>query len=287
MASATKKTQTHHVTELVKPQSEAKRRLQTRVDEGDALIARYEAVQQSGLQAGLGPHLHDDTQTWHSVNEQILKQLFSSAEFSNAYHHKTHPASGVVVAQMSRPTLPPLFGQRKSLEGSYPQQQPAYTPPPVPPPFSYVRAGITYLKMVMALVENMDEPASTSPPSQPQVPHTFVNNGTVNGIMGNASDTTQTFNFAPQEVEALADFIGRVRQAIPDLPLQIEQKREIEADLTTIEGQMKSPRPKRNFIEESLKSVRVILEEATGHALAEQLLPLIPALMTMLQHHHW
>lgn len=285
MVKATKKIQTPHVTELIKPRGEAKHKIQTRVDEGEDLVARYEAVQQTGVQAGQGPLLHDDTETWHSVNEQILKQLFSSAEFSNAYYHRTHSTPRPVVAQMPGPTLP-LFHPRRSLDGSYPQQRPAYTPPAISPPVAYARAGVLYLKRVIALVENMDEPANTVLSPQTQFPHTFVNNGTVNGIMGTASGTTQTFNFGLQEIEAFADFIERVRQAVPNLPLKMGQEQELDADLSTIENQVKSPRPKWHFIEESLKSVRVVLEEAAGHALAEQLLPQIPVLIAMLQHHH-
>jgi hypothetical protein len=74
----------------------------------------------------------------------------------------------------------------------------------------------------------------------------------------------------------IGEFIERFKAALPELNLGEEQKNEAEAELKTVEAQVKSPKPKHFIIREGLKSLRSILEGAAGGAIAAELLKVIP-----------
>jgi hypothetical protein len=74
------------------------------------------------------------------------------------------------------------------------------------------------------------------------------------------------------DVEALASFVERVRAVLPELRLEPEQRVEIEAELTTLAIQAKSPKPKAAVVRESLRSLRNVLEGTTGSIIASGIL---------------
>jgi len=75
----------------------------------------------------------------------------------------------------------------------------------------------------------------------------------------------------PEAVRALADAI---RSALDSLPLTKDQSEEVEAELATVEAQLKSPKPKPAIIWEALRSLRRALEAAGGAVAAKLLLEL-------------
>jgi hypothetical protein len=82
----------------------------------------------------------------------------------------------------------------------------------------------------------------------------------------------QTLN-VNNEFQALTEFLSKLASSVDSLELQKDFKDELLAEIATVESQAKSPRPKRIIISESLKSIRIILEGATGSILASELLP--------------
>jgi hypothetical protein len=57
-----------------------------------------------------------------------------------------------------------------------------------------------------------------------------------------------------------------LRKQIDTLGLPADTRSEIDADLTTVEAQSKSPKPRVPIIKEALKSIRSVLENAAGSA---------------------
>ncbi|MCX5888492.1 MAG: hypothetical protein NTY36_03465 [Deltaproteobacteria bacterium] len=73
------------------------------------------------------------------------------------------------------------------------------------------------------------------------------------------------------QLEEIGKFIEKFKEALPSIKLAKDQTEEAEAELLTVETQIKSPKPKPSIIHEGLKSLRTILEGAGG-AVAGQLL---------------
>ena len=96
------------------------------------------------------------------------------------------------------------------------------------------------------------------------------------GVMHNSQiqqslSGSQTLNLV-SDLKNLKDFIHRLRSSIIALDINKDSKDELLSEITTIETQTKSPKPKQTIICESLKSVRTILESAVGSVLASGLL---------------
>ena len=90
-------------------------------------------------------------------------------------------------------------------------------------------------------------------------------------------------SFAVTNMGDLAEFIKLLSQKLPELRLVTGNDAEIRADITTIESQMKSSRPKNVILRESILSIKRILEGAGGAIVAHQLLPYIPILLEALR----
>jgi hypothetical protein len=69
------------------------------------------------------------------------------------------------------------------------------------------------------------------------------------------------------------------RAAEEELGLNTEEASELNTELSTIEVQSGSPKPKTTIIKESLKSIRAILEGATGNVAAAGLLALLASIL--------
>jgi hypothetical protein len=81
----------------------------------------------------------------------------------------------------------------------------------------------------------------------------------------------------------LVALVAEIRAALADLNLSDEQRDQVEVDLTTVEVQVNSPRPKAGVIRESLASARSVLEGALGSGLATTA-PHLPALIERVTH---
>lgn len=73
------------------------------------------------------------------------------------------------------------------------------------------------------------------------------------------------------DIQALRELITELRSAALNLSLRPTEREEFAAELSTLESQAGSPKPKRVLISESLKSARTILEGAAGNILATDL----------------
>ena len=107
-----------------------------------------------------------------------------------------------------------------------------------------------------------------------QINYQIVNNiGSMQNsqLQQDSSNATQSLNVTQNSVD-LADFIKSLKKSIRDLNLDSEDLAELKVEVSTIENQRSSPKPKNLIISESLKSIRNILEGATGSIIATELL---------------
>ena len=114
-----------------------------------------------------------------------------------------------------------------------------------------------------------------------QINYQIVNNiGSIQNsqLQQDSSNATQSLNVVQTSVD-LADFIENLKKSIPDLNLESEDLAELEAEVSTIENQLSSPKPKNVIISESLKSARNILEGAAGSIIATKLLEQLANIM--------
>jgi hypothetical protein len=98
-------------------------------------------------------------------------------------------------------------------------------------------------------------------------------------IQQGTSQSSQVLNYSSNDIEAITKFIADLKGQLPELKLDADTQAEVEADVETIETQVKSPRPKHVIIREGLLSLRRILEGAAGSVIAALLVQQIVALL--------
>jgi hypothetical protein len=76
-------------------------------------------------------------------------------------------------------------------------------------------------------------------------------------------------------LDAVREFLREFDAQVADLDLPPLTAEELAAEIATVKAQVGSPRPKRNIIRESLRSIRAILEVTSGSAAAVGLLDLL------------
>ena len=80
---------------------------------------------------------------------------------------------------------------------------------------------------------------------------------------------------ATSEIHAL---LAELKSAIGSMKLDLQTQKDLAGEITTIEGQMQTSKPKKSIIKESLTSLRTILEQSGAALLAAKVLPLISGL---------
>ena len=91
-----------------------------------------------------------------------------------------------------------------------------------------------------------------------------------------ASQQSAVFNSSSKnEIQAL---LSQLKSQLSELKLTLDAEADLETDVATIEIQLNSPRPKTGIINESLGSIRNILEGAAGGVAAQQLMVLLASL---------
>lgn len=107
---------------------------------------------------------------------------------------------------------------------------------------------------------------------------TVIHNMSHSQVQQGSAGSTQVFVAPSLDLQAVAALVKELRDALPGSGLEANARAEVEADLTTIDVQSKSPKPRLSIIKEALRSVRTVLEGAAGGAAGTAL----PALMERL-----
>lgn len=97
-------------------------------------------------------------------------------------------------------------------------------------------------------------------------------------LQQDSPNSSQNLNVNIESVD-IAAFVKELSASLHDLELGIHEQAELEAEISTIEHQLASPKPKSLIITESLKSTRSILEGITGSVLATGLLSQLATIM--------
>jgi hypothetical protein len=100
--------------------------------------------------------------------------------------------------------------------------------------------------------------------------HSQIQSGTVN-----SQQFLSTSSIDPQ---VILDLVSKTRSCFSELELKGGIAEELKSELDTLEAQSNSPKPKKNIIQESLRSLRTILEGAAGRLAAEGLLRIIQSI---------
>lgn len=79
----------------------------------------------------------------------------------------------------------------------------------------------------------------------------------------------------------MAEFIRGLKTQLPQLGLTGDDEAEVQSDIATIEAQLASPKPKIDYIKESLQSIRNIAEGTVGSMAASGILAGIAKLLGM------
>lgn len=87
-------------------------------------------------------------------------------------------------------------------------------------------------------------------------------------------------NSSTDNIEIAKSLVIEINKMLPHMPSD-EDKDTIRADVSTIDSQLKSPKPKINIIKEAAHSIRNILEGSVGSLLANAY-PKIPELLNTL-----
>jgi len=70
------------------------------------------------------------------------------------------------------------------------------------------------------------------------------------------SNSIQTISFTLANPKDILQFIEELKSIIPELNIDSETRKELEAEILTVEAQSRSSRPKKTIIFESLHSIR-------------------------------
>ncbi len=96
----------------------------------------------------------------------------------------------------------------------------------------------------------------------------FINQMSHSQIQQDTRTSTQTLEIHTLDHNAVAQLIQNLKKCIDEMQVSAGEKSELEADIATVEAQLKSPKPKSAVLRESLHSIRCILEGAAGSGLA-------------------
>ncbi len=102
----------------------------------------------------------------------------------------------------------------------------------------------------------------------------FYSDVTGSQIQQNTIDSKQNQDMKNISTENITKFISTLKENINGLELEDEVKKELEAEISTVEIQAASPKPKEGIIKSSLGTIKRILEAASGSAVGQLLIQL-------------
>ena len=93
----------------------------------------------------------------------------------------------------------------------------------------------------------------------------YINVGTMtnSNIAQASSGSNQTITINQEVKQDLADLTNTLKKFLDSQELQQDKKDELRSDISTIESQLESPKPKTGILSESLSSAKGILESAS------------------------
>jgi len=127
---------------------------------------------------------------------------------------------------------------------------------------------------VVEVERSLSAPEAPTQYFPPVVNILHVQNMIGSQIQQGTHHSTQTQTVASSDIEAIKNLVEKLKAGLSSIPLNGDQKNEADAEIQTVEAQLKSSKPKINILRESLKTLRNLIEGLAGNALAAGLLPL-------------
>ena len=90
-------------------------------------------------------------------------------------------------------------------------------------------------------------------------------------IQGGTSNSTQALEVSGIDLDEMRNFVKDLHASLSSLKLGPAERDELTQEIVTIKAQLGSPKPKLAILRESSRSIRNILEGATGSALATEI----------------
>lgn len=91
-------------------------------------------------------------------------------------------------------------------------------------------------------------------------------------IQGGTRNSTQALEVSGIDLDEMRSLVKDLHASLSSLKLKPSEQDELTQEIATIEAQLGSPKPKSAILRESSRSIRNILEGATGSALATEIL---------------
>lgn len=92
-------------------------------------------------------------------------------------------------------------------------------------------------------------------------------------------ESIQVFNLNENKISAIEKFLGDLRKNTAELDLGKDLLSELEAEMSTIDAQINSPKPKSGILKATLLSIKTILEGAAGSVIASQLIEQLSSIL--------
>lgn len=135
----------------------------------------------------------------------------------------------------------------------------------------------TVLDWALALEEQgiMGEGLSFSPEEKEQAGNVTLNIGSLGAMIGSMQDSqmqqgtvnsSQTYT-KPLDLTAISKVVDEIRASLNKGSLEKEDAAQVDSDLSSVEAQLRAPRPNAGVIRESLRSTRTILEGVASSAI--------------------
>lgn len=133
---------------------------------------------------------------------------------------------------------------------------------------SYLDASL-YIKHkgIMEVEQALSKPESPTSHFPASVVN-YINVGTMtnSNIAQASSGANQSITISQQAKQDLVDLVNTLKEFLDRQELQQDKRDELRSDISTIESQLESPKPKTGILSESLSSAKGILESASSIA---------------------
>ena len=133
---------------------------------------------------------------------------------------------------------------------------------------SYLDASL-YIKHkgIMEVEQALSKPESPTPHFPASVVN-YINVGTMtnSNIAQASSGSNQSITISQEVKEDLTELTKMLKTFLDSQEIQQDKREELRSDISTIESQLESPKPKKGILSESLSSAKGILESASSIA---------------------
>jgi len=110
----------------------------------------------------------------------------------------------------------------------------------------------------------------------------YINIGTMtnSNIAQASSHASQTITISPDTKQGILEAVNMIKEFLDEQKLQQDQRNELRSDVSTIESQLNSPKPKIGILSESLSSAKNILESVS--TIAVTVAPIVTQISSVL-----